>query len=56
MGFPRSETDLMVWLNNFAENFSTHAPTLGFNAAEVAAVPLTVTLNYISERRDSNEL
>lgn len=38
MGFPRGDTDLMVWLNNFAEKFATHAPTLGFTAAEVTAV------------------
>ncbi|HEX8652816.1 MAG TPA: hypothetical protein VF708_18515 [Pyrinomonadaceae bacterium] len=38
MAFPRGDSDLMVWLNNFAEKFSTHAATLGFTPAEVTAV------------------
>lgn len=38
MPIPKSEPELVIWLKNFAKNFSTHGPTLGFTAAEIAAV------------------
>lgn len=38
MAFPRSDTELALWLKSFAPTFSTHAATLGFTAAEVTAV------------------
>lgn len=38
MAIPRSEPELLIWLKNFAQAFSTHGPALGFTAAEVAAV------------------
>jgi hypothetical protein len=38
MSIPRTEPELVIWLKNFAQSFGTHAPTLGFTAAEVAAV------------------
>jgi hypothetical protein len=38
MGFPRSDSELVVWFKTFAPAFSAHATTLGFTAAEVTAV------------------
>jgi hypothetical protein len=38
MSIPRTEPELVIWLKNFAQTFATHAPTLGFTAAEVASV------------------
>lgn len=35
---PGPDSDLLVWLNNFQLKFQTYAPTLGFTAAEAAAV------------------
>ncbi len=35
---PRAEKDRVVWLNNFSDKFSQSAASLGFTAAEVAAV------------------
>lgn len=38
MPIPRTDNELMVWLNNFASSFAAHAEALGFDAAEVAQV------------------
>ncbi|MFL6258033.1 MAG: hypothetical protein ACJ74T_23735 [Pyrinomonadaceae bacterium] len=38
MPIPRTDNELMVWLNNFANSFAAHAAALGFNEAEVAQV------------------
>jgi hypothetical protein len=38
MAIPRTENELMVWLNNFSTSFATHAAALGFTEAEVTQV------------------
>ena len=38
MAFPRTDSELVIWLNNFANVFETHAETLGFTTAEVTAL------------------
>ena len=38
MSFPKTDSELVIWLNNFANVFETHAETLGFTTAEVTAL------------------
>ena len=38
MAFPRTDPELVIWLNNFANVFETHAETLGFATADVTAL------------------
>jgi hypothetical protein len=38
MAIPRTDTELIVWLNNFSTAFATHAAALGFTTAEVNSV------------------
>lgn len=38
MAIPRTDNELMVWLNNFAAAFAARAAALGFNEAEGAQV------------------
>lgn len=38
MPIPRTDNELMVWLNNFSSAFAAHAPALGFTTAEVNSV------------------
>lgn len=38
MAIPRTDNELMVWLNNFAASFAARADALGFTEAEVAQV------------------
>jgi hypothetical protein len=38
MGFPRTDSELVIWLKNFAQAFPAHSTTLGFTAAEAAAL------------------
>jgi hypothetical protein len=38
MAIPRSDTELMVWLNNFVTAFSVHILTLGFVEEDLIAV------------------
>jgi hypothetical protein len=38
MAMPRTDNELMIWLKQFAQTFATHAPALGFTAADVTAV------------------
>ena len=38
MAIPRTDNELMVWLNNFSTSFATHATALGFTAADVSSV------------------
>ena len=38
MPIPRTDNELMVWLNNFSTAFATHAVALGFTTAEVNSV------------------
>jgi hypothetical protein len=38
MPIPRTENELMVWLNNFSTAFASHANALGFTEADVSAV------------------
>jgi hypothetical protein len=38
MAIPRSDNELMVWLNNFSTAFASHAAALGFTEAEVNSV------------------
>ena len=38
MSFPRTDAELAIWMKNFAQAFGTHAATLGFAPADVAAV------------------
>lgn len=38
MPIPRTDNELMVWLNNFSTAFATHAAALGFTAADVTSV------------------
>lgn len=48
MSIPRTEPELVIWLKNFAQTFSTHAPALGFNAGEVAGVEAdSAMLDYL---------
>jgi hypothetical protein len=48
MAIPRTDNELMVWLNNFASSFASHAAALGFNDAEVAQVRADAAmLNYL---------
>src|SRR5437868_7956547 len=35
MPIPRTDNELMVWLNNFSTAFASHATALGFTAADV---------------------
>lgn len=44
MTIPKSEPELVIWLKNFAQAFATHGPTLGFTAAEIAAVQSDATM------------
>jgi hypothetical protein len=44
MGFPRTDSELAIWLKNFAAAFATHAATLGFTADEVTAVQNDATM------------
>jgi hypothetical protein len=37
MSFPLTDTDLAIWLSNFARVFRAHATDLGFTAADVAS-------------------
>ena len=48
MPIPRSDTELMVWLNNFSTSFATHAAALGFTEAEADSVNADAAmLNYL---------
>jgi hypothetical protein len=48
MALPRTDNELIVWLNNFAGTFATHATALGFSAADVTAVQNdAVMLQYL---------
>ncbi|HEV7891402.1 MAG TPA: hypothetical protein VGP08_12230 [Pyrinomonadaceae bacterium] len=38
MPIPRTDNELMVWLNNFSASFATQATALGFNEADVNSV------------------
>ena len=38
MSFPKTDSELVIWLNNFANVFETHAETLGFTTPEVTAL------------------
>lgn len=38
MPIPRTDNELMVWLNNFSTAFASHAEKLGFNDADVNSV------------------
>ncbi|MBV8855834.1 MAG: hypothetical protein JOZ02_02635 [Acidobacteria bacterium] len=38
MRLPRTDPELVLWLNNFAAAFATHAAALGFTTAEVDSV------------------
>lgn len=38
MAIPRTDNELMIWLNNFATTFAAHAAALGFTEAEVSIV------------------
>lgn len=38
MPIPRTDNELMVWLNNFSTSFASHATALGFTTAEVSSV------------------
>jgi hypothetical protein len=38
MPIPRNDSELMIWLNNFATAFAAHATALGFTAADVSSV------------------
>jgi hypothetical protein len=44
MTIPKSEPELVIWLKNFAQAFAIHGPTLGFTAAEIAAVQADATM------------
>ena len=35
---PKTDNDLLVWLNSFRLKFATYGPTLGFTTGDVAAV------------------
>ncbi len=48
MAFPRTDPELVIWLNNFANVFETHAETLGFAAADVTALRNDAAMfNYV---------
>src|SRR5947209_10227029 len=48
MSIPRTDNELMVWLNNFSASFSTQATALGFTAADVNSVRADAAmLNYL---------
>lgn len=38
MPIPRTDNELMVWLNNFSTAFASHATSLGFTEADVSSV------------------
>lgn len=38
MAIPKSESELVIWLKNFAQTLATHGPTLGITPAEIASV------------------
>ncbi|MDX6694047.1 MAG: hypothetical protein QOF02_1650 [Blastocatellia bacterium] len=38
MSYPKADAELVIWYKNFSQKFATHAPTLGFTAADVSAV------------------
>jgi hypothetical protein len=48
MTIPRTDNELMVWLNNFSTTFASHAPALGFTEADVNSVKADAAmLNYL---------
>jgi hypothetical protein len=48
MAIPRTDNELMVWLNNFAPAFAAHATALGFTEADVSSVNTDAAmLNYL---------
>jgi hypothetical protein len=48
MPIPRTDTELLIWLNNFATAFTAHAATLGFDEAEVNRVRADASMiNYL---------
>jgi hypothetical protein len=48
MGFPRTDPELVIWLNNFATIFEERAGELGFTAPEaVAVLNDAAMLNYL---------
>jgi hypothetical protein len=48
MGFPRTDPELAIWLNNFTTVFEAHATSLGFTAADVNALSAdTAMFNYL---------
>lgn len=48
MAIPRSDSELMVWLNNFNTAFAAHAAALGFSDAEVNSNHAdTAMVNYL---------
>ena len=48
MAIPRTDNELMVWLNNFSTSFASHAAELGFNEAEVNSVKADAAmLSYV---------
>jgi hypothetical protein len=38
MPIPRTDNELMVWLNNFSSSFASHAASLGFTEADINSV------------------
>jgi hypothetical protein len=48
MPIPRTDNELMVWLNNFSSAFASHAAALGFTDADVNSVKADAAmLNYL---------
>jgi len=48
MPIPRTDNELMVWLNNFSDSFASHAAALGFAEADVNTVKADASmLNYL---------
>ena len=48
MPIPRTDSELMLWLNNFSTSFAAHATALGFTAADVSSVSADAAmLNYL---------
>ncbi|HST53095.1 MAG TPA: hypothetical protein VLJ61_13885 [Pyrinomonadaceae bacterium] len=48
MAIPRTDNELMVWLNNFSTSFVSHAPALGFTDADVNSVKADAAmLNFL---------
>jgi len=48
MPIPRTDNELMVWLNNFSTSFGSHATALGFAEADVNSVKADAAmLNYL---------